>query len=123
MRLAPHKSFQASDTVLTTAPILLKQPMGAAAAALAQKLFGPGANPLVEVDATGSCTSECCDEVEVISSSSSSSEPHTHESAHAATESYTTIVEEQQNVCSSSGTSVVERKAYQTSGEMQGIRL
>ena len=54
--------------------------------ALIQKLCG-GAEPtpLLAVD-TVTCSSECCDEVEVLSSSSS--EPHTHESAHAATESY-----------------------------------
>ena len=54
--------------------------------ALLEKLCGaaePG--PLVAVDGV-TCSSECCDEVEVLSSSSS--EPHTHESAHAATESY-----------------------------------
>ena len=90
--------------------------------ALAQKLFGPGANPLVEVDATGSCTSECCEEIEVVSSSSSSSEPHTHESAHAATENYNTVLPEIENACSS-GASVVERKVYQTSGGMRGMRL
>ena len=55
--------------------------------ALIQRLFGgaePG--PLVAVDGGVTCSSECCDEVEVVSSSSS--EPRTHESAHAATESY-----------------------------------
>ena len=89
--------------------------------ALLEKLFPPGPNPLVEVDATGSCTSECCDqEVEVVSSSSS--EPHTHESAHAATESYNTISPDLESTCAS-GTSVVERKMYQTSGGMPGVRL
>ena len=118
MRLPPHKSFQASDKVLTTAPILLKQPMGAAAAALATKLFGPGAGPLLEVDTSGACSSECCEEIEVLSSSSS--EPHTHASAHES--SYNTIPPEQENVCSS-GTSVVGRKVYQTSGGKPGTRL
>ena len=94
--------------------------MGAAAAALATKLFGPGANPLLEVDASNSCSSECCEEVEVVSSSSS--EPHTHESGHAATESYNTVAPELENVCSS-GTSVVDRKVYQMSGEKLGTRL
>ena len=89
--------------------------------ALITKLFAPGAPPLVEIDTTGACSSECCDEVEVVSSSSSSSEPHTHESGHAVTESYNTIPDIE-NVCSS-GTSVVERKAFQTSGEMQGIKF
>ena len=54
--------------------------------ALIQKLCGEAEpTPLVAVDGV-TCSSECCDEVEVVSSSSS--EPHTHESAHAATESY-----------------------------------
>ena len=54
--------------------------------AMIQKLCGGGEpGPLVAVDGV-TCASECCDEVEVVSSSSS--EPHTHESAHAATESY-----------------------------------
>ena len=89
--------------------------------ALVQKLFGPGATPLLEVDTTGACASECCDqEVEIVSSSSS--EPHTHESAHAATESYNTVPPEIQNPCSS-GTSVVGRKVYQMSGEKLGTRL
>ena len=88
--------------------------------ALIQKLFGPGATPLVTVDTTGACSSECCDEVEVVSSSSS--EPHTHESGHAATESYNTVPPEVENLCSS-GTSVAERKVCQTSGKMPGTRL
>ena len=50
-------------------------------------MFEPGAPPLVEVDTTGACASECCDEVV----SSSSSEPQTHESAHAVTDSRETI--------------------------------
>ena len=53
-----------------------------------QKLFG-GGGPAVEVDTRGACSSECCEEVEVISSSSS--EPHTHPSAHAATDSRETL--------------------------------
>ena len=91
--------------------------MGAAAAALATKLFGPGAPPLLEVDTSGACSSECCEEVEVVSSSSS--EPHTHASAH---ESYNTIPPEQENVCSS-GTYAAERKVLVTYGEMQSTRL
>ena len=82
-----------------------------------EKLFGPGATPLVEIDTTGACASECCDEVEIISSSSS--EPHTHASAH---ESYNTIPPDIENVCSS-GTYAVGPKVSQTSGGMQGIRL
>ena len=96
--------------------------MGAVAAALAQKLFGPGAGPLLEVDTTGACSSECCEEVEIVSSSSSSSEPYTHESGHAATESYNTVPPEVENLCSS-GMSVAERKVYQTSGKMPGTIL
>ena len=88
--------------------------------ALIQKLFAPGAPPLVEVDTTGACSSECCEEVEIVSSSSS--EPHTHESGHAATESYNTVPPDIENTCVF-GTSVVERKVYQTSGGMQGTRL
>ena len=88
--------------------------------ALIQKLFAPGAPPLVEVDTTGACSSECCEEVEIVSSSSS--EPHTHESGHAATESYNTVPPDIENTCGS-GTYAVERKVYQTSGGMQGIRL
>ena len=54
--------------------------------ALIQKMFGSAdPSPILAVE-TVTCSSECCDEVEVVSSSSS--EPHTHESAHAATESY-----------------------------------
>ena len=90
--------------------------------ALIQKLFGPGATPLVTVDTAGACSSECCDEVEVVSSSSSSSEPHTHESGHAATESYNTVPPDIENTCVF-GTYAAERKVYQTSGGKPGIRL
>ena len=85
--------------------------------AFLQKLFGPGAGPLVEVDTTGACASECCDEVEVVSSSSS--EPHTHASAH---ESYNTIPPDIENVCES-GTSVVAPKECQTSGRKMDMKL
>ena len=85
-----------------------------------QKLFGPGATPLLEVDASNSCSSECCEEVEVVSSSSS--EPRTHETAHAATESYNTIPPDTENTCAS-GTYVVGPKACPTSGEMRAMRL
>ena len=84
-----------------------------------QKLFAPGAPPLVEIDTTGACSSECCDEIEVVSSSSSSSEPHTHASAH---ESYNTIPPDTENVCSS-GTYAVGPKASQTFGGMPGMKL
>ena len=94
--------------------------MGAAAAALATKLFGPGANPLVEVDATNACTSECCEEVEVLSSGSSSSEPHTHASAH---ESYNTIPPDIENVPCLSGTYAVAPKVSQTSGRKMDMKL
>ena len=91
--------------------------------ALMEKLFGPGATPLVEIDTTGACSSECCDEVEVVSSSSSSSsEPHTHPSAHAATESYNTIPDIE-NVPCSSGTYAAGAKVCLTSGETPGMRL
>ena len=87
-----------------------------------EKLFGPGATPLVEIDTTGACASECCDEVEIISSSSSSSEPHTHASAHAVTDSYNTIPDTEKIPCES-GISVVAPKACQTSGGMPGMKL
>ena len=83
-----------------------------------EKLFGPGATPLVEIDTTGACSSECCDEVEVISSSSN--EPHTHASAH---ESYNTMPPDIENVPCSSGTYAVAPKVCQTSGGMPGIKL
>ena len=85
-----------------------------------QKLFGPGAPPLVTVDTKGACSSECCDEVEIVSSSSS--EPHTHESAHAVTDSRETIPPVEEKSCAS-GTSAVERKACLTSGGQQGMKL
>ena len=91
--------------------------MGAVAAALATKLFGPGAGPLLEVDTSGACSSECCEEIEVVSSSSS--EPHTHASAH---ESYNTIPPDTENVCSS-GTYAVGLKASQTSGRKMDMKL
>ena len=86
-------------------------------AAFMQKLFG-GDTPLVEIDTTGACSSECCDEVEVISSSSS--EPHTHASAH---ESYNTIPPDIENIPCESGISVVEPKASQTSGNKPDMKL
>ena len=82
-----------------------------------QKLFAPGSPPLVEIDTTGACASECCDEAEVISSSSS--EPHTHASAH---ESYNTIPPDIENVCSS-GIYVAGLKASQTSGSKMAMKL
>ena len=84
--------------------------------ALLQKMFGPGATPLVEVDTTGACSSEWCDEVEIISFSSS--EPHTHASAH---ESYSTIPPDIENVCES-GSYAVGLKVSQTSGGMPGMK-
>ena len=91
--------------------------------ALMEKLFGPGATPLVEIDTTGACSSECCDEVEVVSSSSS--EPQsgvTHASAHAVTDSYNTIPPIE-NIPCSSGTYAVGLGASQTSGGQQGMKL
>ena len=95
--------------------------MGAAAAALAQKLSGSAPLPLVELDATGSCTSECCEDVEVVSSSSSS-EPHTHESGHAATESYNTVPPDIENTCAS-GTCARAPGLSRASGEMRATKL
>ena len=91
--------------------------------AMLQKLFAPGSPPLVEIDTTGACSSECCDEVEVISSSSSSSEPHTHESAHAVTDSYNTIPPDIENIQCESGTSVVAPKVCQTFGGKMDMKL
>ena len=91
--------------------------------ALLEKLFGPGATPLVEIDTSGACESECCDSVEVISSSSS--EPQsgvTHASAHAVTDSYNTITDIE-NIPCSSGTYAVVQGPYQTSGGQQGMKL
>ncbi len=85
--------------------------------AFLQKLFG-GDTPLVEIDATGACASECCDEVEVISSSSS--EPHTHASAH---ESHNTIPPDIEDIPCSYGISVVEPKVCQTSGNKPDTKL
>ena len=82
-----------------------------------QKLFG-GGGPLIEVETQGACSSECCDEIEIISSSSS--EPHTHASAH---ESYNTIPPDIENVPCSSGTYAVGPKVSQTSGGMRGMKL
>ena len=94
--------------------------MGAAAAALATKLFGPGAPPLLEVDTSGACSSDCCqEEVEIVSSSSS--EPHTHESAHAATESYNTVPPEQEKCGSGICAQALDRS--HASGEKLGTRL
>ena len=94
--------------------------------ALMEKLFGPGATPLVEIDTSGACESECCDSVEVISSSSS--EPQsgvTHASAHAVTDSYNTIpdIENVSHIPCSSGTYAVVQGPYQTCGRMPGMKL
>ena len=85
--------------------------------AFMQKSFG-GDTPLVEIDTTGACSSECCDEVEVISSSSS--EPHTHASAH---ESYNTIPPDIEKITCESGISVVGPKVSQTSGRKMDMKL
>ena len=110
-RRAQQISDKASHNVVTTPPILLN--MGA----LLQKMFGPGANPLVEVDATGSCTSECCDEVEIVSSSSS--EPRTHASAH---ESYNTIPPDIENVPCASGNSAAAPEVSASPGVRLGMK-
>ena len=80
------------------------------------KLFGPGAAPLVEVETQGACSSQCCEDLEVVSSSSS--EPLTHASAH---ESYNTIPPEIENICES-GTSAVVHAVSQTSGAKQDMK-
>ena len=71
------------------------------------KLFGTNAAPLVEVETQGACSSQCCEDLEVVSSSSS--EPLTHASAHAATESYNTIPPELETCAS--GTFAVAQEA------------
>ena len=86
--------------------------------ALVQKMFGPGATPIVEIDTTGACASECCDEVELISSSSS--EPHTHASAH---ERYNTIPPDIENILCESGKYAVGPKLFQTSGGKMDVKL
>ena len=60
------------------------------------KLFGPGSAPLVEVETQGACSSQCCEDLEVISSSSS--EPLTHASGHAATDSWSTVPERAEEI-------------------------
>ena len=50
------------------------------------RLFGPGAAPLVEVESQGACSSQCCEEVV----SESSDSPKTHPSRHAASFANTT---------------------------------
>ena len=59
------------------------------------KLFGSGA-PIVEVETQGACSSQCCEDLEVISSSSS--EPLTHASGHAATDSWSTVPERTEEI-------------------------
>ena len=59
------------------------------------KLFGPGSAPLVEVETQGACSSQCCEDVEVVSSSSS--EPLTHASRHA-TDSWSTVPEREKKL-------------------------
>ena len=71
------------------------------------KLFGPGAAPLVEVETQGACSSQCCEDLEIVSSSSS--EPLTHASGHAATDSWATVEDIEKHVPCASGTSVAAR--------------
>ena len=80
------------------------------------KLFGPGAGPLVEVETQGACSSQCCEEVV----SESSDSPKTHPSRHAAS-SFGTIPPEIENICES-GISAVAPKVCQTSGVKQDIK-
>ena len=110
----PRVGWVQRETASLAMPPFIKN-MGA----MLQKLFAPSAPPLVEIDTTGACSSECCEEIEVVSSSSSSSKPHTHASAH---ESYNTIPPDIKNVCES-GTYAVGLKVSQTSGGMPGMKL
>jgi|SouAtlMetagenome_1021521.scaffolds.fasta_scaffold18011_2 hypothetical protein len=66
------------------------------------KLFGPGAAPLLELDVEtqGACSSQCCEDLEVVSSSSS--EPLTHASGHA-TDSWSTVPERAEEIGKPSG--------------------
>ena len=64
------------------------------------KLFGPGSAPLVEVETQGACSSQCCEDLEVVSSSSS--EPLTHASGHA-TDSWSTVPERTEEIGKLSG--------------------
>jgi hypothetical protein len=85
------------------------------------KLFGPGAAPLVEAETQGACSSQCCEDLEVVSSSSS--EPLTHASAHAATDSWATEEEIEKHVPRASGTSVAARVVSRESGQTRATRL
>ena len=86
------------------------------------KLFGPGAAPLVEVETQGACSSQCCEDLEVVSSSSS--EPLTHASAHAATDSWATVPEEiEKHTPCASGTSVLAQAVSQKYGPAQATTL
>ena len=81
-----------------------------------QKMFGPGATPLVEIDTTGACSTECCGEVEVISSSSH--EAHTCIRAREL-QYNTTRYRKHMRIWDY----VAGLNAGQTSGGMQGIRF
>jgi hypothetical protein len=78
------------------------------------KLFGPGAAPLVEVETQGACSSQCCEDLEVVSSSSS--EPLTHVSWHAATDSWATVPPDIETICES-GKSALVPEALDVRGE------
>ena len=69
------------------------------------KLFGPGAAPLVEVETQGACSSQCCEEVV----SESSDSPKTHTSRHAAS-SFGTLPPDIETPCAS-GTFAVAQEA------------
>ncbi len=84
------------------------------------KLFG-GAAPLVEVETQGACSSQCCEDLEVVSSSSS--EPLTHASAHAATDSWATVEDIEKHVPCASGTSEAARAVSRESGPTRATRL
>ena len=87
--------------------------------AMIPKLFGSAEpTPLVAVE-TVTCSFECCDDVEVVSASSS--EPRTHESGHAATESYNTIPPDRETCAS--GTCAQAPGPSRAYGEMRAMKL
>ena len=75
------------------------------------KLFGPGAAPLVEVETQGACSSQCCEEVV----SESSDSPRTHPSRHAAS-SFGTLPPDIEIPCES-GKSALVPEASDDPGE------
>ena len=80
------------------------------------KLFGPGAAPLVEVETQGACSSQCCEEVV----SESSDSPKTHPSRHAAS-SFGTLPPDIEIPCES-GKSALVTEASDDPGELRDMK-